>query len=117
MKRNRLQLLLQHDISLIAYHLPLDAHPELGNNAQLARQLGIEITGGLQPGANPIGNIGRLREAMAPEAFAAKIGQRLGRTAAIDQRRQSCRFKHWRGVPAPRRTISSRRRRWGSMRF
>lgn len=79
MKRKRLQLLLQHDISLIAYHLPLDAHPQLGNNAQLARQLDIEITGGLQAGANPIGNIGRLRETMSPEVFIEKIAQRLGR--------------------------------------
>lgn len=79
MKRKRLQLLLQNDISLIAYHLPLDAHPEFGNNAQLARLLGIEITGGLQAGANPIGNIGKLAEAMWPEKFVEKIAQRLGR--------------------------------------
>lgn len=79
MKRKRLQLLLQNDISLIAYHLPLDAHSELGNNAQLARQLDIKITGGLQPGANPIGNIGELHEAMSPEIFVEKITQRLGR--------------------------------------
>lgn len=79
MKRKRLQLLLQHDISLIAYHLPLDAHPEVGNNVQFARQLDIEITGGLQSGANPVGNVGRLREALSPEAFAEKIAQCLGR--------------------------------------
>jgi dinuclear metal center YbgI/SA1388 family protein len=39
--RQRLALLLQHDINLYAYHLPLDAHPELGNNAQLGRVLGL----------------------------------------------------------------------------
>ncbi|MFQ3215560.1 MAG: putative NIF3 family GTP cyclohydrolase 1 type 2 [Paraperlucidibaca sp.] len=38
MKRRRLAKLLAHDISLIAYHLPLDAHPTLGNNAQVARR-------------------------------------------------------------------------------
>lgn len=38
--QQRLKRLLAHDINLFAYHLPLDAHPELGNNAQLARQLG-----------------------------------------------------------------------------
>ena len=38
--KQRLALLLQHDINLFAYHLPLDAHPELGNNAQLANLLG-----------------------------------------------------------------------------
>ena len=39
--KQRLALLLAHDISLFAYHLPLDAHLELGNNAQLGRQLGL----------------------------------------------------------------------------
>ena len=38
--KQRLQRLLAHDINLFAYHLPLDAHPELGNNAQLGRVLG-----------------------------------------------------------------------------
>jgi len=38
--KQRLQLLLAHDINLFAYHLPLDAHAELGNNAQLGRRLG-----------------------------------------------------------------------------
>ncbi len=41
MKRKRIQTLLQHNINLYAYHLPLDIHPTLGNNAQLARLLGI----------------------------------------------------------------------------
>jgi dinuclear metal center YbgI/SA1388 family protein len=40
-KRNRLKILLDKDISLFAYHLPLDMHPQLGNNAQLAELLGI----------------------------------------------------------------------------
>ena len=39
--KQRLQLLLAHDINLFAYHLPLDAHPELGNTAQLGVQLGL----------------------------------------------------------------------------
>lgn len=40
--KQRLALLLAHDINLYAYHLPLDAHPQLGNNAQLAGRLGLE---------------------------------------------------------------------------
>lgn len=44
-RKQRLQSLLAHDINLFAYHLPLDAHAELGNNAQLAQRLGWEITG------------------------------------------------------------------------
>jgi dinuclear metal center YbgI/SA1388 family protein len=43
--KQRLQMLLAHDINLYAYHLPLDAHPELGNNAQLGAQLGFTPTG------------------------------------------------------------------------
>lgn len=39
--KQRLALLLAHDINLLAYHLPLDAHPELGNNAQLGCKLGL----------------------------------------------------------------------------
>lgn len=39
--KQRLALLLAHDINLLAYHVPLDAHPELGNNAQLGQQLGF----------------------------------------------------------------------------
>ncbi|MEO6280950.1 Nif3-like dinuclear metal center hexameric protein [Roseateles sp.] len=38
--KQRLARLIQHDINLFAYHLPLDAHPELGNNAQLGKRLG-----------------------------------------------------------------------------
>jgi dinuclear metal center YbgI/SA1388 family protein len=44
-KKRRIQFLLQHDINLFAYHLPLDMHPELGNNAMLAKQLGLNVTG------------------------------------------------------------------------
>ena len=40
--KERLQRLLAHDINLYAYHLPLDAHPELGNNAQLGKVLGLQ---------------------------------------------------------------------------
>jgi len=44
MRRARIARLLAHDINLFAYHLPLDAHPELGNNAQLGRVLGLTPT-------------------------------------------------------------------------
>ena len=43
--KQRLAKLLAHDINLYAYHLPLDAHPELGNNAQLGKLLGFAPTG------------------------------------------------------------------------
>ncbi len=41
--KQRIALLLAHDINLFAYHLPLDAHPELGNNAQLAQLFGLSV--------------------------------------------------------------------------
>lgn len=42
MKRTRLKALLEHDINLVAYHLPLDDHERFGNNVQLAQVLGIQ---------------------------------------------------------------------------
>ncbi len=41
-KKNRIKALLEHDINLFAYHLPLDAHPIVGNNIQLAMRLNIQ---------------------------------------------------------------------------
>jgi dinuclear metal center YbgI/SA1388 family protein len=38
----RLKILLESDISLFSYHLPLDAHPQVGNNAQIAKRLGLD---------------------------------------------------------------------------
>jgi dinuclear metal center YbgI/SA1388 family protein len=58
MKRQRIALLLAHDISLLSYHLPLDAHPELGNNAQLSHKLGLRETGRF--GDQGIGMLGTL---------------------------------------------------------
>jgi len=48
MKRQRLKTLLSQDINLYGYHLPLDAHPQLGNNAILARDLGIIVQGEIE---------------------------------------------------------------------
>ncbi len=50
-KRNRLATLLKHNISLLAYHLPLDAHAEVGNNVELARRLNIQNISCEQQGA------------------------------------------------------------------
>ena len=44
-KKRRIQFLLQHDINLFAFHLPLDMHAELGNNIMLAKQLGLRVSG------------------------------------------------------------------------
>lgn len=74
MKYRRLQALINHGVNLIAYHLPLDAHPELGNNVQLAKRLGIEITGGLEPGNTfSVGNTGRLLRQVSAEVFCRQV--------------------------------------------
>lgn len=80
MKRRRLAKLLAHDISLLAYHLPLDAHPELGNNAQLAKRLGLRRVGALFPeDARAVGDIGELAQAMTPGELTAHIEHVLQR--------------------------------------
>ena len=80
MKKRRIQALLAHDINLFAYHLPLDIHPELGNNAQLAKRLGIVIERGLEEGnKTSVAMAGRLEQPMVAEDFAVKVEQVLGR--------------------------------------
>ncbi|MCP5195604.1 MAG: Nif3-like dinuclear metal center hexameric protein [Gammaproteobacteria bacterium] len=81
MKQRRLATLLRHDLNLIAYHLPLDAHPELGNNAQLARVLDLTVTGaaggsGRMPG---LVMLGAPAAPICGEAFAVYLASRLGR--------------------------------------
>ncbi|WP_075433819.1 Nif3-like dinuclear metal center hexameric protein [Buchnera aphidicola] len=49
MNKSRLQKLLTHNINLYAWHLPLDTHPELGNNAQLGKLLNISTQGIISP--------------------------------------------------------------------
>ncbi|AXO89692.1 Nif3-like dinuclear metal center hexameric protein [Pseudomonas sp. K1(2024)] len=79
-KQRRIKTLLKHDISLLAFHLPLDVHPEVGNNVQLARQLDITVEGPLDPD-NPrvIGLIGSLAEPMAASDVARRVHEALGR--------------------------------------
>jgi len=79
MKKRRLQALLAHEINLVAYHLPLDAHPLYGNNAMLGKVLGIEfesVFGGSSP---PIIMQGRLLKAMDARDFGELITTKLGR--------------------------------------
>jgi len=80
MKQRRIKALLENGISLLAYHLPLDIHDEVGNNVQLAERLGFEIEGSLAEGSGPpLVLHGRLPGNPSPEALAEHIGRRLGR--------------------------------------
>ena len=72
--KERLKRLLAHDINLFAYHLPLDAHPTLGNNAQLGLRLGLVAEGHF--GEQELGFIGRPADGV-PLADAAALAQRL----------------------------------------
>jgi dinuclear metal center YbgI/SA1388 family protein len=82
--KQRLALLLAHDINLFAYHLPLDAHPELGNNAQLGRVLGLAADARF--GEQDLGFLGgRLDGGPFADAssLAAHVEQALGRRVTL----------------------------------
>lgn len=76
--KQRLALLLAHDINLLAYHLPLDAHPELGNNAQLGLKLGLQAFEGEAGrfGDSGLGFLGGRADGSA-FADAAELAQRV----------------------------------------
>lgn len=80
MKGNRIRTLIKHDLNLLGYHLPLDIHPELGNNAKLAELLGIRVEGGLEGHSQSVAMYGALDQAVSGEEFAARIEQVLQRT-------------------------------------
>jgi dinuclear metal center YbgI/SA1388 family protein len=72
--RERLRLLLANDITLAAYHLPLDGHPTLGNGAQLARALGLTDIEPFWPYKGmPVGVSGRLQPAEDLAAFRRRL--------------------------------------------
>ena len=77
--RERLRLLLAHGIHLFAYHLPLDAHPELGNNAQLARVLGLQADGRF--GEQDLGFVGAGTQTWSgAQGLADHVAAMLGRS-------------------------------------
>ena len=79
MRGKRIKSLIQHDISLVGYHLPLDSHPSLGNNAAIAECLALENLQALDPSErHPIGNIGFLKHAMSATEFRDYLTARLG---------------------------------------
>ena len=80
MKKQRIATLIQHDISLLGYHLPLDAHPELGNNAQLAMLLGIRNEGVMdERELQSVGNIGSVSEPVSLADFGQQVATALAR--------------------------------------
>lgn len=76
-KHNRIKCLLESDLNLFAYHLPLDGHAKLGNNAQLARVLGFNID--KMTGDSGLLYVGKPKQSCGGEELAAHIASCLGR--------------------------------------
>ncbi len=79
--RRRLGLLMAHDINLYAYHLPLDAHPELGNNAGFGRLIGLQADARF--GDQDIGFIGSAEPALPLDALARRVAAGTGRAPLV----------------------------------
>ena len=79
--RQRVKALLAQDINLFAYHLPLDAHAELGNNAQLGRQLGLVADARF--GDQELGFIGLAPQPDGAHALATRVASALRRTPVL----------------------------------
>ncbi len=75
MKSRRIALLMTHSINLFAYHLPLDVHPQFGNNALLGKKLGLIETGSF--GDQDIAALGELPQATTLSALGEKISRTL----------------------------------------
>jgi dinuclear metal center YbgI/SA1388 family protein len=80
-KKRRVAHLLKHDISLLAYHLPLDAHPVLGNNAQLGERLGFITQGRF--GEQDIASFGTLAQPMPLQQLTRHIQHSLHREPQV----------------------------------
>ena len=81
MRKRRLATLIENDISLLAYHLPLDAHPTLGNNAQWAAVLGWQVQGRF--GEQDIGWVGTLPQPQTVAELATGLTGALGRAPLV----------------------------------
>lgn len=79
--KKRLAALLARDVNLYAYHLPLDAHPELGNNAQLGAKLKLVADGRF--GEQDLGFIGAPEKPLSAAALGALLQFRLGRAPTV----------------------------------
>jgi dinuclear metal center YbgI/SA1388 family protein len=80
-KRRRIAHLIRHEMSLLAYHLPLDAHPELGNNVLLGKALGFIPEGTF--GEQALGCHGAVAQARTLEHLAQHIAGRLRHTPLV----------------------------------
>jgi dinuclear metal center YbgI/SA1388 family protein len=80
-KKRRIQFLLKHDLNLIAYHLPLDAHAEFGNNVMLAKQLELAVAG--WAGDKNMLLLAELSKPLSLKDFTQMIDVKLNRTSQV----------------------------------
>jgi dinuclear metal center YbgI/SA1388 family protein len=78
-KMRRIRALLQHDVSLVAYHLPLDIHPVIGNNASLGRHLGLSDMKFHQVDGLPLLAVAKLSEPVALHEWVETLARKLQR--------------------------------------
>lgn len=83
MKRRRIETLLKNNISLIVYHLPLDGHPTMGNNVQLANLLGWTVEGGMDSTMRPVGSWGKTEKALTVTKLSQQLQSKLGREPLV----------------------------------
>ena len=79
--KQRVARLIQHDINLFAYHLPLDAHASLGNNAQWGQRLGLVADGRF--GDQDLGFLGPVPDGLDLAGLSARVAQVLGRAPVV----------------------------------
>jgi dinuclear metal center YbgI/SA1388 family protein len=83
-KRKRIQTLLANNLNLFAYHLPLDGHQEIGNNAQLGKLFNFQEIQFLEtPYGNGVGCKGKVLGEMLPEQLEQLITQKLNRSPHV----------------------------------
>lgn len=81
MRRRRVALLIEHNVNLYAFHLPLDAHPEIGSNAALGSRLGFQVHGRF--GDQDVGFYGEINSAPTLAELAERVEQRLERKPLV----------------------------------
>lgn len=77
-KKQRIAFLLQHQLNLFAYHLPLDMHPEIGNNVMLAKQLDLTVDSWVDMLA-----LSELKKAQTLSSFVELVEEKLNRKAVV----------------------------------
>ncbi len=112
MKQRRIKSLLLNDINLFGYHLPLDAHPMLGNNAELGRVLGVIEPEAVETVAQGLLWQGVLDSPMTAKDLSALLEQRLGQAPLhLDGGERNIQKLAW--CTGGARIISMPQRPWG----